>query len=112
MKHIVFLLVLTILTGCSKQEFNTQSSDPEVLKEQQLKSIREITKNFLPNPESAKFRNQVGDCGEVSYKEVDNTDIAFQRFIVINETIVLIENWVEPKQFELSWKSTCTPSWK
>lgn len=112
MKHIVFLLVFTILTGCSQQEFNAQSSNPEILKEQQLKSIREITKTFLPNPDSAKFRNQIGECGEVSYKDEDNKYTAFQRFIVINENIVLIENWVEPKQFELSWKSTCTPSWK
>jgi len=101
-----------MLTGCSQQEFNAQSSNPEILKEQQLKSIREITKNFLLNPDSAKFRNQIGECGEVSYKDEDNKYTAFQRFIVINENIVLIENWVEPKQFELSWKSTCTPSWK
>ena len=111
MKNIVFLLVFAILTGCSQQELNTQSSDPEVLKEQQLNSIKEITKNFLPNPDSAKFRNQVGDCGEVSYKEADGIDIGFQRFIVIEENVVLIETWVDPKQFELSWKSSCTPSW-
>ncbi|MCO8084984.1 hypothetical protein [Acinetobacter lwoffii] len=111
MKHIVFLLVFTILTGCSQQEFNAQSSNPEILKEQQLKSIREITKTFLPNPDSAKFRNQIGECGEVSYKEADGKDIGFQRFIVLQKNIVLVENQTDQKQFELSWKSACTPSW-
>ncbi|ENV44214.1 MULTISPECIES: hypothetical protein [Acinetobacter] len=111
MKHIVFLLVFTILTGCSQQEFNAQSSNPEILKEQQLKSIREITKTFLPNPDSAKFRNQIGECGEVSYRDKDNKYTAFQRFVVIEKNIVLVENQTDQKQFELSWNSACIPSW-
>lgn len=112
MRYLGLLFFIVMLSGCSQQEFNKQNSDSNALKEQQLKLAREITKGFLPNPDSAKFRNQMGDCGEVSYNEADNTEIAFQRFVVIDKNIVLLENWVDPKQFELSWRSTCTPSWK
>jgi len=112
MKYLGFVFFMAMLSGCSHPEVNKQNSNSNALKEQQLKSAREVTKGFLPNPDSAKFRNQMGDCGEVSYNETDNTEIAFQRFVVIDKNIVLLENWVDPKQFELSWKSACTPSWK
>ena len=62
---------------------------------------KKLQKRFIPNPDSAKFRNQIGECGEVSYKEADGTDIGFQRFIVLQKNIVLVENQTDQKQFEL-----------
>lgn len=56
-----------MLFGCTEKEFDDPPSDSKVANEQKLSAIREITKNFIPNPDSAKFRNQIGDCGEVSY---------------------------------------------
>ena len=56
-----------MLFGCNQKEFDDPPSDSKVANEQKLSAIREITKNFIPNPDSAKFRNQIGDCGEVSY---------------------------------------------
>jgi hypothetical protein len=112
MKNLSLFFFIVILAGCGHKESNGQQLDLEKIKKEQLEFAKEATKEFIPNPDSAKFRNQIGECGEVSYKDEDNKYTAFQRFIVINENIVLIENWVEPKQFELSWKSTCTPSWK
>ncbi|WP_216935623.1 MULTISPECIES: hypothetical protein [unclassified Acinetobacter] len=112
MKNLGILIFIAILAGCSYQEFNEQKPDPNVLIEQQLKSARAITKKFLLNPDSAKFRNQIRDCGEVSYKkEGGNITNAFQRFIVLDKNIVLLENGIDQTQFELSWKSACTPSW-
>lgn len=111
MKNLGLLFFIMILAGCGHRESNGQQPDLETIKKEQLEFAKEATKEFIPNPDSAKFRNQVGDCGEVSYKEADGTDIDFQRFIVLEKNIVLVENQMDPKQFELSWKSSCTPSW-
>lgn len=111
LKNLGLLFFIMILAGCGHRESNGQQPDLETIKKEQLEFAKEATKEFIPNPDSAKFRNQVGDCGEVSYKEVGGTDIDFQRFIVLEKNIVLVENQMDPKQFELSWKSSCTPSW-
>jgi hypothetical protein len=111
MKNLSLLFFIMILSGCGHKESNGQQLDLETIKKEQLEFAKEATKEFIPNPDSAKFRNQIGECGEVSYKEADGTDIDFQRFIVLEKNIVLVENQIDPKQFELSWKSSCTPSW-
>ncbi|WP_216936283.1 MULTISPECIES: hypothetical protein [unclassified Acinetobacter] len=107
MKNLGIWIFISVLAGCSKQEFNDQKTDPTVLEEKQLRESREWVGSFIPNPDSSKFRNQVGDCGEVSYKQADNSYVPFQRFIVLEKNIVLIENKTEKKQFELSWKNAC-----
>ncbi len=112
MKNLGFFLVMAILFGCNQKEFNDPPSDSKVSNEQKLSTIREITKNFIPNPDSAKFRNQIGDCGEVSYMEKPDSYSSYSRFVVIDENIVLIEHQIDSNQFELSWNSSCIRSWK
>ncbi|ENX28979.1 MULTISPECIES: hypothetical protein [Acinetobacter] len=111
MKNLSLFFFIMILAGCGHGESIGQHLDLETIKKEQLEFAKEATKEFIPNPDSAKFRNQIGECGEVSYKEADGTDIGFQRFIVLQKNIVLVENQTDQKQFELSWKSACTPSW-
>lgn len=111
MKNLSLFFFIMILAGCGHGESSGQHLDLETIKKEQLEFAKEATKEFIPNPDSAKFRNQIGECGEVSYKEADGKDIDFQRFIVLEKNIVLVENQMDPKQFELSWKSSCTPSW-
>ena len=112
MKNLGLLFFIMILAGCGHRESNGQQPDLETIKKEQLEFAKEVTKEFIPNPDSAKFRNQIGECGEVSYKEADSDYVPFQRFIVLSKDIVLVENQTDQKQFELSWKSACTPSWK
>lgn len=112
MKNLSLFFFIMILAGCGHGESIGQHLDLEIIKEEQLKFSRETAKEFIPNPDSAKFRNQIGECGEVSYKEADSDYVPFQRFIVLSKDIVLVENQTDQKQFELSWRSACTPSWK
>ncbi|OAL82121.1 hypothetical protein [Acinetobacter sp. SFA] len=111
MKNLGIWIFILILAGCSKQKFKNLEADPEVLNEKQLRETREQVRTFILNADSSKFRNQVGDCGEVSYKNKDNKYIPYQRFIILEMNLVLIENQTEQKQFELSWKSACMASW-
>lgn len=109
MKGIAIVFFILILLGCSQQDFKNQEQvDPKGLIEKQLKSAREATKHFLSDPESAKFRNQVGDCGEVSYREESST---YKRFVVIAPNIVFIEGDTDQIAFRLAWKNACRPSW-
>lgn len=112
MKNLSLFFFIVILAGCEQRETDDQPLKLEIIKEEQLKFSRETAKEFIPNPDSAKFRNQIGECGEVSYKEADSDYVPFQRFIVLSKDIVLVENQTDQKQFELSWRSACTPSWK
>lgn len=112
MKNLSLFFFIVILAGCRHKESSGQHLDLETSKKEQLEFAKEATKEFIPNPDSAKFRNQIGECGEVSYRDKDNKYTAFQRFVVIEKNIVLVENQTDQKQFELSWKSACTPSWK
>lgn len=52
MKNLGFL-VIAMLFGCTEKEFDDPPSDSKVANEQKLSAIREITKNFIPNPDSA-----------------------------------------------------------
>lgn len=111
-KGIAIVFFILILLGCSQQDFKNQEQvDPKGLIEKQLKSAREATKHFLSDPESAKFRNQVGDCGEVSYREESSTYSTYKRFVVIAPNIVFIEGDTDQIAFRLAWKNACRPSW-
>lgn len=112
MKGLRLLFFTMLLVGCGHQESKDQPPDLEKIEREQLEFSREATKELIPNSDSAKFRNQIGECGEVSYTGADNNYIPFQRFIVVEENMVFIENQTDQKQFELSWKSSCTPNWK
>ena len=112
MKNLSLFFFSRVLAGCGQEESIGQQLDLETIKKEQLEFAKEATKEFIPNPDSAKFRNQIGECGEVSYKEADSDYVPFQRFIVLSKDIVLVENQTDQKQFELSWRSACTPSWK
>src|SRR5690606_19976987 len=109
MKNLSLFFFIMILAGCGHGESSGQQLDLETIKKEQVEFAKEATKEFIPNPDSAKFRNQIGECGEVSYEGVDNNYIPFQRFIVLEKNIVLVENQTDQKQFELSWNSACIP---
>lgn len=111
MKILALFVIVLIMTGCSQQEFKEQKPDPKILKEKQLRASRELIKKFIPYPDSAKFRYQSGDCGEVSYLEKPNTYSDFKRFVIIEKQMVFIEGSVAQEQFELSWKNTCKSKW-
>jgi hypothetical protein len=111
MKNLSLLFFIMILAGCGHRESNGQQLDLETIKKEQLEFAKEATKKFIPNPDSAKFRNQVGDCGEVNYMQEPNKQSGYKRFIVVDKNIALIEGWVEQNTFELSWKATCEKRW-
>ena len=112
MKGIAIVFFILILLGCSQQDFKNQEQvDRKGLIVFLFNSAREATKHFLSDPESAKFRNQVGDCGEVSYREESSTYSTYKRFVVIAPNIVFIEGDTDQIAFRLAWKNACRPSW-
>lgn len=107
MKRFALVWCMLLVAGCSQPELKDQKPNPEVLKEKQAQAAREAIKKFIPEPESAKFRNQVGDCGEVSYLQNPQAFSTFKRFIVVEKNMVFIEDQIDQAQFELSWGNTC-----
>ena len=111
MKNLSLFFFIVILAGCGHKESSGQHLDLETSKKEQLEFAKEATKKFITTPDSAKFRNQVGDCGEVNYMQEPNKQSGYKRFIVVDKNIALIEGWVEQNTFELSWKATCEKRW-
>ncbi|WP_312087641.1 hypothetical protein [Acinetobacter variabilis] len=107
MKNLSLFFFIVILAGCGHKESNGQQLDLETIKKEQLEFAKEATKEFIPNPDSAKFRNQIGECGELSYMEDNNQYSPFKRFVMVEKNIILIEGWTGQEQFELAWKMSC-----
>ncbi|HEX7385825.1 MAG TPA: hypothetical protein VF285_00935 [Castellaniella sp.] len=66
----------------------------------------------LKDPDSAKFRNQYGVCGEVNAKNALGGYVGYRRFIAVREDLVVVDDGLttSPADFEKVWASSCDSS--
>lgn len=89
MKKLLFVaLVIGLIGGCSKSKEEIAAEqkakiDAQVKaeKEADLKKVQEAVKYMLKDGESARFRNVVGNCGEVNAKNSYGAYDGFSRFV-------------------------------
>lgn len=108
MKKILFLSVVIVfmgITGCGKKEPTQKelNSHREMLAQESVKKI-------LKDPDSAKFQNMKGLCGEVNSKNGFGAYTGYVRFIGTPEiTIIEGENsQVDQATFNDVWSKMCT----
>lgn len=66
----------------------------------------------LKDPDSAKFRNQYGVCGEVNAKNAMGGYVGYRRFIAARKDLVFVNDGIttSPSDFEKVWTSFCDSS--
>lgn len=66
----------------------------------------------LKDPDSAKFRDQYGVCGEVNAKNALGGYVGYRRFIAVREDLVVVDDGLttSPSDFEKVWASSCDSS--
>lgn len=99
-KIIVAGLIAVALAGCGKEP------TPE-----QLKAFKEVKaqgaiKQLLKDPDSAKFQNMNGMCGEVNSKNSFGAYTGYQKFIASPDLVVL-ENETPEETFQEVWANLC-----
>lgn len=108
MKKKILLSLILGLVGCNnKSDINSQTASSETVEEKRQRTSREFLKKYLPYPDSLKFRNQIGLCGEVNYMKKLGTYTGFKRFVMVDQNIIFIETYTDPDEFEFAWKSSC-----
>ncbi|AOA58278.1 hypothetical protein [Acinetobacter larvae] len=87
-KLILTLLVLSLVSACSKSQEEIdleKKSETEAQlkaeKEADLKKVEDAVKYMLKDGESARFRNVIGNCGEVNSKNSYGAYAGFSRFV-------------------------------
>lgn len=87
---LCFILALG-LSGCSSQE----------------KATEELVKSALKDPESAKFKNVVGVCGEVNSKNSYGGYTGFKSFYISDGVVVFREEGDDRNSFEYGLMAFC-----
>lgn len=92
-KKLLLLLLAINLVACNKVESET----------------KEIVRNSLKDPTSAKFQNLKKYCGEVNAKNSYGGYTGFKKFYISNSEPVFMPNDDEGDnlQFELGWLAHC-----
>ena len=85
---------------------NTELS-PEMQSMKARASIQVAISEGLKDPDSAKFRNQQGFCGEVNAKNSFGAYTGFKRFIAADRNMIVMEDSLSPQEFEKIWESIC-----
>ena len=83
--------------------------DAEMTEIKLQRLARELVTANLKDPDSAKFRNQKGVCGEVNAKNSFGGYAGFVRFIAGGKDLVIMENnpALAPGAFKESWDRFC-----
>lgn len=89
---------------------SAHSSPPTDIKEIRTQSMaREFVEANLKDPESAKYRNQKGLCGEVNSKNSYGGYGGFQKFMAANKSMVAFErgDQMSASEFRKAWNQLC-----
>jgi hypothetical protein len=119
-KHFLVAL-FSALVACSQE--NGQQSAPapvespeekaarelDARREETRRVVREMVSATLKDPDSARFRNQQGICGEANAKNSFGGYVGFQRFIMLRAGSALFEteDSKERELFQLLWQTLC-----
>lgn len=103
MKKIAILLMCSLFVlGCSK---NTNNADSK--KESADEKVIQIVKSQLKDPDSAKFQNIKGQCGEINAKNSFGGYVGFKRFLIQPNGDVVIEDQDPNLAFNPLWDKLC-----
>lgn len=104
MKRIILgCLVCVFLIGCGPTEAEKQ----KIKKEKEEHEFIENVKTQVKDPDSVKFRNVKGNCGELNAKNGFGAYVGFKRFLVRSNSQLVIENEDENIAFIPMWKDIC-----
>lgn len=103
---IVAVAIASFFTGAMAAD----SAEINEIKLQRL--VRSYVSQHLKDPDSAKFRNQHGMCGEVNAKNGFGGYTGYVRFMAASEDRVFMEDdaRLAPGAFDEAWGSVCSTS--
>ena len=95
-----------------KEQARIESNKQAKIEQANIKEIENKVKELAFDPDSAKFRNQKGNCGEVNAKNRFGGYTGYRRFIYNSETdTVSIEDeddgLYNPKMMNILWQKKC-----
>ena len=90
------------------------SRDTELRNIKIQRLAREGIKTKLHDPDTAKFRNQVGGCGEVNAKNLFGGYIGYKRFMYGGPDVIFLDGdpALEAGAFDSAWGRLCGPGGK
>ncbi|WP_298146319.1 hypothetical protein [uncultured Acinetobacter sp.] len=89
------------LVGCGKGE-----PSPDELKAFKEVKAQGAVKQLLKDPDSAKFQNMDGMCGEVNSKNSFGAYTGYQRFVAAPD-LAILETEVPKDTFNEVWSNLC-----
>ncbi|AOA58233.1 hypothetical protein [Acinetobacter larvae] len=107
MRKVLLIAVGLALVGCGQSEAEKAKSKKEMteIKVNRIGKERVIAK--LKDGGSAKFQNQVAFCGEVNAKNSFGAYTGFKRYIAASDELVVMEDNMDPKEFDDAWREYC-----
>lgn len=94
---LCFVIGLAGLVGCSENPEQARGT----LEDQAVLNI----KQKLKDPDSAKFRNQKGACGEVNAKNDQGEYTGFKKYVLVKEIVIMDDDG--STMFESQWEKHC-----
>jgi len=103
------IVVMIVAFGGKEDKRTDRARDAEMTEIKLQRLAREFVTANLKDPDSAKFRNQKGVCGEVNAKNSFGGYAGFVRFIAGGKDLVIMENnpALAPGAFKESWDRFC-----
>ena len=91
------------------EEARKDKKREEFEKHQKITVISQyLVRNSLKDPDSAEFKNQDGQCGEVNSKNGFGGYTGFTRYIVVNENLIALEGEnMKSSEFSKIWNKVC-----
>ena len=89
---------------------NREESPEQKLRRMQMDlivSAQIAVSGILKDPDSAKFRNQRGDCGEVNSKNSFGAYTGYVRYIAPKPDLIVLESNMDQSEFEEVWNKLC-----
>lgn len=108
--YIVSLVILAMVGWGIHAFLNREESPEQKLRRMQMDlnvSAQIAVSGILKDPDSAKFRNQRGYCGEVNSKNSFGAYTGYVRYIAPKPDLIVLESNMDQSEFEEVWNKLC-----
>ncbi|AUC08280.1 hypothetical protein BVG18_08495 [Acinetobacter lwoffii] len=89
---------------CAKKDKNYDARQNIIADEIRAQNLVE---NYLKDPDSAKFRNMNGKCGEVNSKNSFGAYTGYKRFFATQSLVIIDDVNEDRSTFEKIWNDMC-----